>query len=108
MHLAGDIFVQFANVTLTHVPYRVSGQLVTDRAGNQIDLAILPVGTVAQNIRAGKIKGFAVTSPTRSPALPAVAAIGEIPALKDVDVTVWFGLLAPVGVDPAFITRVNH
>ncbi|RYY77587.1 MAG: hypothetical protein EOO24_44830 [Comamonadaceae bacterium] len=58
LHLAGEIFNQVAGTKLTHVPYRVSSQLVTELAGNQIDLAVLPVGTVAQQIRAGKIKGF--------------------------------------------------
>jgi tripartite-type tricarboxylate transporter receptor subunit TctC len=107
LHLAGEIFNQEAGTRLTHVPYRVSSQLVTDLAGNQIDLAMLPVGTVAQQIKAGKVKGFAVTSGKRSPALPEVAAIGEIPALKDVDVTVWFGLLAPAAVDAAIVARLH-
>ncbi|MDB5911696.1 MAG: transporter substrate-binding protein [Ramlibacter sp.] len=107
LHLAGEIFNQVANTRLTHVPYRVSSQLVTEVAGNQIDLAILPVGSVTQQIRAGKMKAFAVTSSTRSPALPEVAAIGEIPSLKDVEVTVWFGLLAPAGTEPAIVNRLH-
>jgi tripartite-type tricarboxylate transporter receptor subunit TctC len=108
LHLAGEIFNQVAGTKLVHVPYRVSSQLVVDLAGNQIDLAVLPVGTVAQQVRAGKIKAFAVTSSSRSPALPDVAAIGEVPALKDVDITVWFGLLAPAGVDAAVVNRLNN
>jgi tripartite-type tricarboxylate transporter receptor subunit TctC len=107
LHLAGEIFNQVANTHITHVPYRVSSQLVTELAGNQIDLGMLPIGTVAQHVRAGKIKAFGVTSPKRSPALPEVAAMGEIPALKDVDVTVWFGLLAPAGTDAAVVNRMH-
>jgi tripartite-type tricarboxylate transporter receptor subunit TctC len=107
LHLAGEIFNQVANTRITHVPYRVSSQLVTELAGNQIDLAMLPIGTVAQHVRAGSIKAFGVTSAKRSPALPGVQAMGEIPALKDVDVTVWFGLLAPAGTDAAIVNRLH-
>jgi tripartite-type tricarboxylate transporter receptor subunit TctC len=107
LHLAGEIFNQVANTRITHVPYRVSSQLVTELAGNQIDLGMLPIGTVAQHIRAGKIKAFGVTSAKRSPALPEAQAMGEIPALKDVDVTVWFGLLAPAGTDAAIVNRLH-
>jgi tripartite-type tricarboxylate transporter receptor subunit TctC len=107
LHLAGEIFNQVANTHVTHVPYRVSSQLVTELAGNQIDLAMLPIGTVAQHVRAGSIKAYGVTSAKRSPALPGVAAMGEIPALKDVDVTVWFGLLAPAGTDAAIVNRLH-
>jgi tripartite-type tricarboxylate transporter receptor subunit TctC len=107
LHLAGEIFNQVANTHITHVPYRVSSQLVTELAGNQIDLAMLPIGTVAQHVRAGSIKAYGVTSAKRSPALPGVAAMGEIPALKDVDVTVWFGLLAPAGTDAAIVNRLH-
>lgn len=107
LHLAGEIFNQVAGTKIAHVPYRVSSQLVTDLAGDQIDLAVLPVGSVAPHIKAGKLKGFAVTSQQRSPALPDVAAMGEVPALKAVDVTVWFGLLAPAGVDTAIVNRLH-
>jgi tripartite-type tricarboxylate transporter receptor subunit TctC len=108
LHLAGEIFNQVAGTRLTHVPYRISSQLVTDLGGNQIDLAVLPVGSVAPHIKAGRLKGFAVTSPNRSPALPEVAAMGEVPALKAVDVTVWFGLLAPAGLDPSIVNRLHR
>lgn len=107
LHLAGEIFNQVAHTRITHVPYRVSSQLVTDLVGNQIDLAVLPIGSVAQYVRSGKIKAFGVTSAKRSPALPDVAAMGEVAALKDVDVTVWFGLLAPAGTDAAIVNRMH-
>lgn len=99
LHIAGEIFAQEAKVSLNHVPYSVSTQIVNDVMGNQLDMAVLPVGTVLPHVQANKVKAFAVTSASRYPSLPNVPALAETPALRQVNSTTWWALFAPVGLD---------
>lgn len=108
LHVAGEMINQRGKVSMTHVPYKVGAQIVTDLMGNQIDLAVLPIPLAAEQIKSGKLKAYGVTEPQRSPALPDVPSMDEIPALKGVDVTVWFGVFAPVKTDSAITTRLNN
>ncbi len=99
LHLVGEQIVQEARVPLNHVPYSVSTQIITDVAGNQLDLAILPVGTVLPFVQAKKVKAFGVASAKRYPSLPDVPAFAELPALSRINAVSWWGLFAPTGLD---------
>ena len=101
LHVAGEMLNQRANVSITHVPYKVGAQIVNDLMGNQIDLAMLPIPLTAEQIRAGKVKPFGVTARERSAALP------DVPTIDGVDVTVWFGIFAPAKTDGAIVSRLN-
>ncbi len=107
LHVAGEMVNQQAKVQMTHVPYKVGAQIVTDLMGGQIDLAMLPIPLTAEQIRSGKVKAFAVTEPQRSQALPSVPSMAEHPGTRGVDVTVWFGIFTPVKVDQAVVARVH-
>ncbi len=107
LHVAGEMVNQQAKVQMTHVPYKVGAQIVTDLMGGQIDLAMLPIPLTAERIRSGKVKAFAVTEPQRSQALPGVPSMAEHPDTRGVDVTVWFGIFAPAKVDQAIVVRVQ-
>ena len=91
---------------MVHVPYRVGAQIVTDLMGNQIDLALLPLVMALPNYRNGNIKVFGITEPTRSPVAPDLPRLAEHPDLKNVNVTVWFGLFAPAKTEPAIVDRL--
>jgi tripartite-type tricarboxylate transporter receptor subunit TctC len=93
---------------MVHVPYRVGAQMVTDLMGNQIDLAMLPLVMALPNYRAGNIKAFGTTEPERSPVAPELPSLTEHPDLKNMNVTVWFGLFAPAKTDPAIIDRLHQ
>ena len=108
LHVAGEMFNQIARVDMVHVPYKVGAQIVSDLMGNQIDLAMLPIPLAGEQIKAGKLKGFAVTAPARSPALPDVPSTAEHPDARGVDVTVWFGFFAPAKTDAAIVTRLHR
>jgi tripartite-type tricarboxylate transporter receptor subunit TctC len=95
LHLAGELINQAAHVDMVHVPYKVGAQIVTDLAGNQIELAVLPLVSVYQPARSGRIKAFGVTDPKRWPTSPEIPSLAEVPDFKGVDVLVWFGLFAP-------------
>ena len=58
-------------------------------------------------IQAGKLKALAVTTAKRLEALPAVPALAETPALKDIDITTWTGLFVPAGTPESIVTRLN-
>ncbi len=95
LHLAGEMINQKGNVNMVHVPYKVGAQIVTDLQGNQIDLAVLPLVMVQQQVKAGKIKAFGLTDPSRWPSAPEIPTLAEGSDVKGADVLVWFGLFAP-------------
>lgn len=106
LQLAGEMINIEGNVHMVHVPYRVGAQMVTDLMGNQIDLAVLPLVMALPNYRAGNIKIFGITEPERSSLAPDLPPLSEQAELKNVSVTVWYGLFAPAKTDPAIVTRI--
>ncbi len=108
LHVAGEMINMEGKVAIVHVPYRVGAQMVTDLIGNQIDLAMLPLVMALPNYRSGNIKVFGTTEPTRSPVAPDLPSLAEHPDLRNVNVTVWFGLFAPAKTDPAIVERLHQ
>jgi tripartite-type tricarboxylate transporter receptor subunit TctC len=106
LHVAGEMINMEGKVSIVHVPYRVGAQMVTDLIGNQIDLAMLPLVMALPNYRNGNIKVFGTTEPTRSPVAPDLPSLAEHPDLRNVNVTVWFGLFAPAKTEPAIVDRL--
>ena len=108
LHVAGEMINMEGKVSIVHVPYRVGAQMVTDLIGNQIDLAMLPLVMALPNYRNGNIKVFGTTEPTRSPVAPDLPSLAEHPDLRNVNVTVWFGLFAPAKTEPAIVERLHR
>jgi tripartite-type tricarboxylate transporter receptor subunit TctC len=108
LHVAGEMINIEGNVKMVHVPYRVGAQIVTDLMGNHVDLAVLPLVMALPAHRQGNVKIFAITEPARSPLAPELASIAEQPELKNVHVTVWFGLFAPAKVPAAITDRLQQ
>jgi tripartite-type tricarboxylate transporter receptor subunit TctC len=108
LHVAGEMINIEGRVSMVHVPYRVGAQMVTDLVGNQIDLAMLPLVMALPNYRSGNIKVFGTTEPVRSPVAPDLPSLAEHPDLRNVNVTVWFGLFAPANTAPAIIERLHQ
>ena len=104
-HLTGELFALQADVKLTHVPYKGSAQAMVDLLGGQIQMMFENLPGAASQIRAGKLRGLAVTSLRRSPAFPDLPAVSE--TLPDFEVVAWFALFAPAGTPPAIVARLN-
>jgi tripartite-type tricarboxylate transporter receptor subunit TctC len=104
-HLTGELFALLANVKLTHIPYKGSGQAMIDLLGGQIQMMFENLPGAANQIRSGKIRGLAVTSLRRSPAFPDLPAVSE--TLPGFEVVAWFGLFAPAGTPAPIIARLN-
>jgi tripartite-type tricarboxylate transporter receptor subunit TctC len=105
-HLSGELFKAQAHVDLQHVPYKGTGQALTDLLGGQIELMFAPTQTVIPQLQSGRLKAIAVTGSKpldALPSLPTVAASG-LPAYQAQG---WFGLLAPKATPPALIARLH-
>jgi len=106
LHLAGELINQVARVNMVHVPYKVGAQIVTDLTGNQIELAVLPLVSAQQAVRAGRIKAFGVLDAKRWPTAQEIPALAETPEFKGAEVLVWFGLFAPAKTEGAIVGRL--
>jgi tripartite-type tricarboxylate transporter receptor subunit TctC len=105
-HLAGELFNQLAGTSMVHVPYKGGGQAIQDVVSAQVPLAILGIAPVLPQVRAGRLRAYAVTSAGRHPALPDVPTLAES-GLKDFDASNWFVLATPARTPEERLTRLN-
>ena len=105
-HLAMLMFEQRTGTQFTHIAYKGGGQAVIDVLAGQIPLLATAIPTVQAHIKAGKLKGIALTSAKRHASLPDVGTFAEA-GLTGFDVSAWYGLLAPAGTPQAVVTRVH-
>ncbi len=108
IHLAGELFKSQTGTFMTHIPYRGSGPALLDLVSGQVDVMFDNLPSAMQLIKGGKIKALALTSSTRSAALPDAPTIEEAAGLKGFEATSWFGLLAPAGTPPDVVNRVQQ
>jgi tripartite-type tricarboxylate transporter receptor subunit TctC len=105
-HLTAEIFQLATGTKLTHVPYRGGGPAMTDLMAGQVDLLFASVLEGSGHIKAGRLKGLAVTHAQRSPALPEVPTLAEA-GVKNAESGSWIALLAPAGTPPAIVAKVG-
>lgn len=106
MHLSAALFAQMANIQLNEVPYRGSGPVALDVMGGQLSLGVVDLPSALQQIKAGKLIAYAVTSARRLPMLPDVPTVAEA-GLPGYDSTGWFGIVAPAGTPEPIVARLN-
>ena len=93
VHLAGELFMTMTGVKMTVVHYRDS--YIPDMLAGRMQVVFSPIPTVIEQIRAGKLRALAVTSSTRSPALPDIPTVAD--TVPGFDAVVWNGMVAPKG-----------
>ena len=101
LHVTSEMIQQRAGLSMVHVPYKSGPQVLTDVAGGQVDLGVLPLTLAQAFIRDGKVRAYGVTSKARWPGLPDVPALAEQAELRDLDVESWLGLLGPANLPVA-------
>ncbi|MBN9410445.1 MAG: tripartite tricarboxylate transporter substrate binding protein [Burkholderiales bacterium] len=106
LHVTAEMLKQRAALDMVHVPYKSGPQVLTEVAGGQIDLAVLPVALVQAFVRDGKVRAYGVTSAQRWATLPDVPALAETAEFKGFDVNSWVGLLLPAHTDRAIVDRL--
>jgi tripartite-type tricarboxylate transporter receptor subunit TctC len=110
IHLAGELFKSMTGTFMLHLPYGGSGPALIDLMGGNTDLMFDNLPSSLQHIKSGKLKALAVTSATRSSALPDLPTIEEVggPTLKGFEASSWFGLLAPAGTRMDIVNRIQQ
>ena len=108
IHLSGELFKSMTGTYMVHFPYRGSGPALMDLVGGTMDVMFDNLPSAMAQIKAGKLKALAVTSASRSPALPDVPTIAEAGPVKGYEASSWFGLLAPAGTPPEVINRLQQ
>ena len=104
-HLAGELFSADHSLYMTHVPYKGTAPATADLLGGQLQVMFSDVAV--QHIRAGKLKGLAISGLTRSKQLPEVATFSEL-GIKGFETYTWFGVLVPTGTDRSIVQRLNQ
>jgi tripartite-type tricarboxylate transporter receptor subunit TctC len=99
-----ELFKMMADVDLIHVPY--SGSFVPDLLSGQVQVAFPPLPLAIANIRSGKLRALAVTSATRSDALPGIPAVSEF--VPGFEATIWHGVGAPKNTPAPIINKLNQ
>ncbi len=105
-HLSMELLKNRAKVSLTHISYRGTGPALTDLLGGQIDVMFLPIHVALQHVRAGKLVALAISSDKPSPLLPEVPPLATL-NLGNLNVDMWYGVLAPAGTPRPDIDRLN-
>lgn len=105
-HLAMELLKNRARISITHISYRGTAPAVTDLLGGQIDVMFLPIHVALQHIKAGKLKALAISSEKPNPLLPEVPTLGSL-KLGDMNVDMWYGVLAPAATPRLVIERLN-
>jgi tripartite-type tricarboxylate transporter receptor subunit TctC len=105
-HVSGELFKMRAGVNLVHVPYRGGGPAVTGLLGGQVQVMFAPTPPSIEHIRSGKLRALAVTTATRSDALPGIPTVGEF--VPGYEASGWVGIGAPKNTPVEIIEKLNR
>jgi tripartite-type tricarboxylate transporter receptor subunit TctC len=106
IHLTGELFKDAANIDITHIPYKGSAPAYTDIISGVVTMMFDVTPGSMSLINSGKIKALAVTTSKRISALPNIPTVAES-GLPKFESSNWFGLVAPKGLSPEVLTRLN-
>jgi tripartite-type tricarboxylate transporter receptor subunit TctC len=104
-HVAGELFKMMTGMDMLHVPYRGTGPMLTDLIGGQVQVAFDPLPASIEHIRAGKLRALAVTTTSRSEALPGIPSASEY--VSGYAASNWYGFAAPKNTPSDIIHKLN-
>jgi tripartite-type tricarboxylate transporter receptor subunit TctC len=109
-HMSGELLKSMAHVAIVHIPYAGAAPAQLGMLAGQTDFMFDNLASAAPQIRAGKLRAFAVTSQRRANAFPDLPTMAEAGGheLAGFEVTTWFGVFAPAGTPPAIVARLNE
>jgi tripartite-type tricarboxylate transporter receptor subunit TctC len=106
-HLAGELFNTATGLKLQHIPYKGAGPALTDVMGGHVKVMFDILGSSVQYIKSGKLRPLAVTTATRSPALPDVPTLAES-GLTGYNFSGWHGIVAPAATPKPVVAKLNQ
>ena len=105
-HVGFELFKFMTGTRIVHVPYKGGAAGTIDLIAGQVQLMMESSNSMTPHVKSGKVRGLAVSSPTRSPAFPDLPTIAEA-GVPGYDATTWTGIVAPAGVPPAIVAKLN-
>jgi tripartite-type tricarboxylate transporter receptor subunit TctC len=105
-HMAGELFKHMAGIDVVHVPYKGSSGARTDVLGGQLEMMFDAIPTMAEQVKAGKVKALATTGRVRSSVMPDVPTMSEA-GVPGYEATIWLGVVAPKGTPAAVVAKLN-
>ena len=105
-HFCGELLKSMSGIDLVHVPYKGSPPAIAGLLGGEVSLMFANLTDIGSQIKNGKVKALAVTTPKRAPSLPDLPTLSEA-GLPGFEITSWFGLLAPAGTPAPIVARLN-
>jgi len=106
-HLSAHMLAAMVGAQATHVPYRGSGPAFADLLAGNVDMMVDSISTTIAPIRGGQVRGLAVTSAVRSPALPELPTVQEA-GIAGYETVNWHGVFATVGTPAAVVARLEQ
>jgi len=105
-HLAGEMFMLSTNTKIVHVPYKGSGQAIVDLLAGHVALNFDTMPPILNNVKEGRLRALAVTTPKRVPQLPNIPTMLEV-GMTGYEMTNWYGVMGPANTPRDVVTRLN-
>jgi tripartite-type tricarboxylate transporter receptor subunit TctC len=105
--VSSEMLASMAGIQMTHVPYKSGPAAMTDLIGGQVNMFTADFAVMLPQVKAGKIRGLAVTSTQRSKAIPELPTVNEALGLKDYELIAYFAMFAPAGTPADIIQKLN-
>jgi len=106
--VSSEMMASMAGVQMTNVPYKSGPAAMTDLIGGQVMMFTADFAVTLPQVKAGKIRGLAVTSAKRSAAVPDLPTVNEALGLKDYELIAYFAVFAPAGTPPEVVAKLNQ
>ncbi len=106
MHLAMELFLDMAGIRILHVPYKGAGPALNDTIAGHVQMMWGSAGQTLPQVKSGRLRGVAVSTPERVPAAPDIPTVTES-GLKGYEVVLWHGLIGPKGLPAPVLDRIN-
>ena len=106
--VSSEMLAGMANIQMVNVPYKSGPAAMTDLIGGQVMMFTADFAVTLPQVKGGKIRGLAVTSRTRSAAIPELPTVNEALGLKDYELIAYFAVFAPAGTPPEIINKLNN
>ena len=106
--VSSEMLGSMAGIQMTNVPYKSGPAAMTDLIGGQVNMFSADFAVMLPQVKGGKVRGLAVTSAKRSPAIPELPTVNEALGLKDYELIAYFAMYAPAGTPPDIVAKLNQ